>query len=64
MVQEEAGTDGFLFGIFVVLRANGLVPERLRFKNYKLFMRSAYALYSLATAMGLVVYIAVYVYGI
>jgi len=58
------GLFGMLFGIFVVLRANGLVPAALRFRNYKLFMRLAYGLYMLATALGVVVYVTVYVYGI
>jgi len=35
------GPCGLLFGIFVALRGNGLVPPALRFKNYKLFMRLA-----------------------
>jgi uncharacterized membrane protein YozB (DUF420 family) len=63
-VHALVGTVGMLFGIFVVLRANGLMPKKLRFKNYKLFMRIAYALYMLATVLGVVVYVAVYVYGI
>jgi uncharacterized membrane protein YozB (DUF420 family) len=63
-VHALVGTAGMLFGIFVVLRANGLMPKKLRFKNYKLFMRIAYALYMLATVLGIVVYVAVYVYGI
>jgi uncharacterized membrane protein YozB (DUF420 family) len=48
----------------VVLRANKLVPKRLRFKNYKRFMRTSYALYMLATLLGVVVYLEVYVLGI
>jgi len=58
------GTVGFLFGIFVVLRANGLMPKPLRFNNYKLFMRTAYILYMLATFMGVIVYVVVYIYHI
>jgi uncharacterized membrane protein YozB (DUF420 family) len=53
-----------LLGIFVVLRANKLVPKSLRFKNYKLFMRTAYVLYILATLLGVFVYVEVYVLGI
>lgn len=44
-------------GSFVVLRANGLVPQALRFKNYKLFMRTAYTLYILTTMAGVWVYL-------
>jgi uncharacterized membrane protein YozB (DUF420 family) len=58
------GTIGMLLGIFVVLRANGLVPKRLRFKNYKLFMRTSYSLYMLATLLGVIVYFEVFVFGI
>jgi hypothetical protein len=50
-----------LLGLFIVLRANGLVPKALRFTNYKLFMRTSYGLYMLATLIGVIVYIAVYV---
>jgi uncharacterized membrane protein YozB (DUF420 family) len=58
------GTIGLLLGIFIVLRANGLVPKGLRFKNYKLFMRTSYALYMLATLLGGIVYVEVYILGI
>jgi uncharacterized membrane protein YozB (DUF420 family) len=57
------GALGLLLGVFVVLRANGLMPKRLRFKNYKLFMRTSYALYMLATLAGVIVYVAVYITG-
>jgi len=46
------GTVSLLFGIFVMLRGNNLVPRSLRFKNYKLYMRWAYGLYMLATLSG------------
>jgi uncharacterized membrane protein YozB (DUF420 family) len=58
------GTIGMLFGIFVALRGNNLVPKNLQFSNYKLFMRWAYALYMLATIGGIVVYFIVYILGI
>lgn len=63
-VHAIIGALGLLLGVFVVLRANGLVPKKLRFKNYKLFMRTSYALYMLATLIGVIVYIAVYIYQI
>ena len=50
-----------MLGLFVVLRANELVPQALRFTNYKLFMRTSYALYMLATLMGVIVYVIAYV---
>ncbi len=55
------GAITFLFGAFVVLRANKLVPVRWRFKNYKLFMRTAYGLYMLTTLIGIAVYLVTYV---
>jgi len=61
VVHACVGTITFLLGIFVVLRANKLVPQAMRFKNYKLFMRTSYALYMLTTLIGIAVYIVAYV---
>jgi len=58
------GATGLLMGIFVVLRANGLVPKSLRFKKYKPFMRTAYALYMTATLLGVLVYTFTFILGI
>ena len=58
------GTMSVLLGVFVVLRANGLVPPALRFENYKGFMWTAYALYMLATVLGIAVYVLAFVLGI
>jgi uncharacterized membrane protein YozB (DUF420 family) len=63
-IHAVIGTIGLLLGIFVVLRGNNLVPKALRFKNYKLFMRTAYAIYMLATFLGVFVYILAFVLGI
>jgi len=60
-VHAFVGTLGLLLGLFIVLRANGLAPKRFRFTNYKLFMRTSYGLYMLATLIGVAVYVAVYV---
>jgi plastocyanin len=54
------GLVAFVFGTFVMLRGNKLVPQALRFKDYKLFMRTAYGLYMVATALGVWVYAAWY----
>jgi uncharacterized membrane protein YozB (DUF420 family) len=59
-VHAVVGLLGVVLGVFVVLRANELVPKRFRFANYKLFMRSSYALYMLATLLGVIVYVVVY----
>lgn len=53
-----------LFGVFIVLRGYNLVPRALRFNNYKLVMRTSYALYMLTTLMGVALYVIVFVYGI
>jgi uncharacterized membrane protein YozB (DUF420 family) len=63
-VHAIIGLISLLLGIFVVLRGNKLVPKSLRFKNYKLFMRTAYVLYMLATLLGVFVYLEVYVFRI
>jgi len=49
-----------LLGVFVALRGNELVPRALRFKNYKAFMRPAYAIYMAGTVLGVVLYLVVY----
>jgi uncharacterized membrane protein YozB (DUF420 family) len=56
MLHAAVGFIAFVFGNFVVLRGHKLVPQRLRFNNYKLFMRTAYTLYLVTTALGVWVY--------
>jgi hypothetical protein len=56
-IHAIVGATALVFGLYVTLRANGLMPKPLRFNNYKAFMRVAYALYMLATLIGLFVYI-------
>lgn len=63
-LHAAVGTIGLLFGIFVALRGNELVPKNLRFKNYKPFMRWAYALYMFSTLGGVILYIIIFVFGI
>ena len=63
-VHGMVGAIALLLGVFVMLRGNKLVPKGLRFKNYKFFMRRAYALYMLATLGGVSLYIIVFVFGI
>lgn len=50
------GSVALSFGLFVILRANGLMIKPLRFKNYRLFMRISFTLYMVATVLGLFVY--------
>ncbi len=63
-IHAIIGAIGLILGIFIVLRANGLMPAALRFRNYKAFMRTSYSIYMLSTVIGVVVYIVVYVYHI
>jgi uncharacterized membrane protein YozB (DUF420 family) len=63
-VHGLVGAVAVLIGLFVMLRGNELMPKKLRFKNYKLFMRLAYTLYMLATLGGVAVYVIVFVFGI
>ena len=58
------GLIAMMLGVFIVLRENKLVPKALRFRKRKRLMRISYVLYLLATFLGVVVYITVYVYGI
>ena len=59
-VHACVGVVAFVLGVFVVLRASELVPRRLRFTNYKRFMRASYALYLLATLTGVVLFVVAY----
>lgn len=56
LIHAALGSITLIFGTFVMLRGNKLVPQALRFKNYKLFMRSAYGLYIAVTLLGIWVY--------
>lgn len=56
MLHAVVGLFAFVLGNFVVLRGHKLVPKALQFKNYKLFMRTAYTLYFITTVLGIGVY--------
>jgi plastocyanin len=60
LIHGLIGVVAFLFGSFVALRGNELVPTALKFNNYKRFMRIAYGLYMLATVLGVTVYVTWY----
>jgi plastocyanin len=51
-----AGLLAVLFGGYVALVGHEILTPRLRFQNYKPFMRTAYGLYMLATALGAAVF--------
>jgi hypothetical protein len=54
------GTVAAAFGVFVVLGAGKVLPRRLRFRAFRPFMRVAYALYLLATAVGVIFFVVAY----
>ncbi len=56
-LHATMGGIAALFGTFVALRGNKLMIKPLRFNNYKGFMRLSYALYILATLLGVWVYV-------
>jgi plastocyanin/uncharacterized membrane protein YozB (DUF420 family) len=60
-IHALLGFATLIFGTFVALRGNELVPRALKFRNYKLFMRTAYGLYMLVTLLGIWVYSVWYV---
>jgi uncharacterized membrane protein YozB (DUF420 family) len=60
-IHALTGVIALIFGWFVVLRGHNLLPEALKFDNYKPYMRVAYSLYILATLIGLGVYLAWFV---
>jgi uncharacterized membrane protein YozB (DUF420 family) len=56
-LHAAVGASALVLSLFVILRANGLMLKPLRFSNYKLVMRVSYALYLLATLIGVLVYL-------
>jgi uncharacterized membrane protein YozB (DUF420 family) len=54
------GVLGLVLGVFVVLRGNELVSRRLRFTDYKRFMRVSYGLYLLGTLTGVILFVVAY----
>jgi len=54
------GAVAALFGAFVVLAAAKVLPASLRFRAFRPFMRTAYGLYLLAAAVGVVYYLVAY----
>ena len=62
-VHAAVGAVGLVLGVFVALRGNELVPRALKFRDYKPWMRTWYAVYMLATALGVAVYLIVYGVG-
>ena len=51
------GAVALIFGTFVILRGHGLVPEFLKFNDYKPFMRWAYGLFIATILLGFGVYV-------
>jgi uncharacterized membrane protein YozB (DUF420 family) len=56
-LHAVAGSIAQLLGLYVVLRAGThLLPEALRFENYKVWMRAALALWWAVILLGLATY--------
>ncbi len=59
-VHAVTGLVGVVLGLFVVIRANQLTARGESVARYKGWMRAAYVVYLLGTALGVWVYIALY----
>ena len=57
ILHALVGAAALLFGNFVVLRGHNMMVARLKFNNYRPYMRLAYALYIGATILGVLVYL-------
>ena len=58
IAHAALGTIAEIFGIYIILSAGtNLLPETLRFKNYKKWMRLELALWWLAIASGIGIYL-------
>lgn len=55
-IHAVLGVITLAMGLFMVLRGNDLVPRRLRFTNYRPWMRATLALYVAQTMLGVWVY--------
>jgi uncharacterized membrane protein YozB (DUF420 family) len=59
-VHAVVGAIALVLGVYVVLAALELLSPRLRFRHFKPFMRSSYALYLLGTLTGVLLYAVAY----
>lgn len=59
-VHAVTGLVGVVLGLFVVIRANQLEARGESVSRYKGWMRAAYVVYLLGTALGVWVYAAIY----
>jgi uncharacterized membrane protein YozB (DUF420 family) len=58
------GAIGLCLGLFVMIKANVLIPGNRDFANFKRFMQVSFGMYMLATFIGILVYIEAFVLGI
>lgn len=59
-VHAVTGLIGLVMGLFVVIRANQLTARGGGVSRYKKWMRAAYIVYLLGTALGVWVYVVLY----
>jgi len=60
-IHAAAGTLGLLYGLYVVLAADKILPVKLRYKKFKPVMRISYVVYLLLTLSGTGLYLSLYV---
>lgn len=60
-IHGVVGAIGVALGVFIMIRANQLEAKGQSLSRYKTPMRIAYLLYMLGTALGVAVYVVVYV---
>jgi hypothetical protein len=60
-LHSIAGTLGLVYGVYVVLAANKILPAKMRYKNFKPVMRGSYIAYLLLTLGGIGLYLTLYV---
>ena len=63
-VHAVVGAIGLCLGLFVMIKANLLIPGNKDFPNFKKWMRASYLMYMLATVIGILVYFEAFVLGI
>ena len=59
-IHAFTGVLGLLYGVYVALCGNAFLPGKLRFNNFKTFMRISYALYMMVTIGGVILYLTLY----
>jgi uncharacterized membrane protein YozB (DUF420 family) len=59
--HAASGTLGLLYGVYVVLAADKILPARFRYKHFKPVMRGSFIAYLLLSLGGIGLYLTLYV---